>query len=106
MHHDLHGAIPGHEAAEVASWDAQADIEHALIHNIETMFAAVDYFKYFDSFDHKWVHGFLCYIGFPAALADMVLDLYLHLQRRIKLGHPLAQYALYKVNYWLPPTEM
>ena len=72
------------------SWDAQADIEEALLRNIDLLFAAVDYFKYFDSFDHIWVHKFLILIGFPEVLADMVFDLYLSIQRYIKLGRALG----------------
>jgi hypothetical protein len=84
--------VCNHEALEV-SWDAQADIEEAMLRNLDLLFAAVDYFKYFDSFDHHWVHGFLLKIGFPNALVDMVLNMYVTIQRYIKLGkaYGLAQ---------------
>ena len=52
LHPCLHGGIPGHEAAEV-SWDAQADIEHALINKLHAVLLVVDYFTFFDSFDHQ-----------------------------------------------------
>ena len=92
LHPDIHGGVAGHEALEV-SWDAQADIEEALLRNLDLLFAAVDYFKYFDSFDHKWVHGFLLLLGFPVALCDMILDMYIAIKRYIKLGkaYGLAQ---------------
>ena len=74
LHPSVHGGIQGHESLD-ASWDAQADIESALLHETDLTIASVDYFKYFVSFDHQWVHGFLILIGFPAVLADMILDL-------------------------------
>ena len=70
----MHGGIPGHEHLEV-SWDAQADLETALLKCLPLSVCSVDYFKYFDSFGHKWVHGFLNFLGFPPALTDMTLDL-------------------------------
>ena len=46
---------------------------------------------YFDSFEHHWVHGFLLLLGFPPCFADMILDLYLGLQRSIKHGKALGR---------------
>ena len=92
LHPAIHGGVSNHEALEV-SWEAQADIEDALLRDVDLLFAAVDYFKYFDSFVHQWVHGFIRRIGFPTALADMVLIMYLAIQRYIKLAkaYGLAQ---------------
>jgi hypothetical protein len=92
LHPSIHGGVRNHEALEV-SWDAQADIEEALLQDVDMLFSAVDYFKYFDSFDHSWVHGFLIRIGFPGVLADMMLNMYLVIQRYIKIGkaYGLAQ---------------
>ena len=81
----MHGGIPGHEHLEV-SWDAQADLETALLECLPISVCSVDYFKYFDSFGHKWVHGFLNFLGFPPALTDMTLDVDENLMRSIKLG--------------------
>ena len=85
LHPDLHGAVPGHEAAEV-SWDAQADLEHALINRLKEVLLMVDYYKFFDSFDHAWVRDFLLMLGFPAAYANMLYKMYKNLKRIIKLG--------------------
>ena len=68
------------------SWDAQADLETALLKCLPLSVCSVDYFKYFDSFGHKWVHGFLKFLGFPPALTDMTLNLYENLMRSIKFG--------------------
>ena len=86
----MHGGFKGHEHLAV-SWDAQADIEAALLQDTQIALASVDYFKYFDSFHHWWVHGFLSLLGFPPCFVDMILDLYLGLQRSIKLGRALGQ---------------
>ena len=43
LHPELHGAVPGHEAAEV-SWDAQADLEHAMINMLKEILLMVDYY--------------------------------------------------------------
>ena len=90
LHPPVHGGIKGHESLD-ASWDDQADIESALLHEANLAIASVDYFKYSDSFEHQWVHGFLILIGFPAVLADMILDLYQGLMRTIKLGRALGE---------------
>ena len=90
VHPSVHGGIKGHEPLD-ASWDAQADIEHALLQESDIAIASVGYFKYFDSFEHEWVHGFLVLIGFPQALADMVLDLYRGLHMTIKMGKALGE---------------
>ena len=74
LHTDMHGGISGHDAAEV-SWDAQADLEHALINRLQSILLMVDYFKFFDSFDHQWVRKFLHMLNFPDAMVEMIYDM-------------------------------
>ena len=85
LHPDIHSGVPGHETAEV-SWDAQADLEQAIINRMEFIILMVDYYKFFDSFDHQWVREFLHMLHFPHALVEMIFDLYIRLQRGIKIG--------------------
>ena len=46
----------------------------------------VDYFKFFDSFDHQWVRSFLHMLHFPTALVEMIYSMYSGLMRSIKIG--------------------
>ena len=50
---DLFGGLPGREPSE-ASWDAQADIEHALMLGNRMVFMSLDFSKYFDCFDLRF----------------------------------------------------
>ena len=69
------GGIPGHESCE-GSWDAQADLEFAIIAKLKMCLLMVDYFKFFDSFGHQWVRGFLHMLHFPKALVEMIFNMY------------------------------
>ena len=75
LHKDMHGGIPGHESCEV-SWDAQADLEYAIIAKLKMCLLMVGYFNFFESFDHQRVRGFLHMLHFPKALVEMIFNMY------------------------------
>ena len=81
----MHGGIPGHESCEV-SWDAQADLEYAIIAKLNTILLMVDYFKFFHPFDHQWARGFLFMLHFPKALVENTYSMYSGLLKSIKIG--------------------
>ena len=49
MHPSVVGAIPGLEALDVA-WDAQADLEIAMLNKTKLVLSSYDFKKYFDAF--------------------------------------------------------
>ena len=51
----------------------------------------VDYYKFFDSFDHAWVRQFLHLIKFPHAMVEMIYHLYTNLWRTIKIGNAYGE---------------
>ena len=57
LHDDVHGGRAHHECME-ASWDAQADLEAAMLSQSAVVFASYDLMKFFDSFavidDHNF----------------------------------------------------
>ena len=55
------------------SWDAQADLEQASLKRTRLVMLTVDYYKFFDSFDHSWVRHFLHLIELPHAIVEMIL---------------------------------
>ena len=81
LHPSVIGALPGREAAEIA-WDAQAFLEHAMLHGLEGALSTYDFKKYFDSFDYNFAREMLIHAGFPVALANTTCNLYSNLQRR------------------------
>ena len=85
LHSDIHGGDSGHEASEV-SWDAQADLEHALINRPRTVLLMVDYYRFFDSFDHSGVKQFLRMLHFPDSLLEMVYNMHAGPHSTIKIG--------------------
>ena len=58
LHPDPHGGVPGHEAID-AAWDAQADLEKAIVDGGSPVLLTLDYKKYFDSFDRRFMASFL-----------------------------------------------
>ena len=85
LHPQLHGCVPGHDLSDVA-WDAQAHIEHALLHDEDLVVYLLDYVKFFDMFDPEWTRSFLVHLGIDQQLADLIHQLYTNLRRRIKIG--------------------
>jgi len=85
LHKDLHGGIPAHECLE-ASFDAQLELESALLHGSSCVFASYDQLKFFDMFDRGFVHDLLVNHGIPPPLAAMWKDLYNGIDRRVKVG--------------------
>ena len=51
----------------------------------------VDYYKFFDSFDHAWVLQYLELIKFPPAMVEIIYDLYVDLWRTIKIGNAYGE---------------
>ena len=49
IHPDLHGCFPGREMSDV-SWDAQAEVVHAMPTNPNLVARFLDYIKFFDAF--------------------------------------------------------
>jgi len=87
---NMHGCIPGHESGEV-SFDAQADIEEALLDNEVLVIALMDYFKYFDSMEPTFVAKLMEAVGIDPDYANMTTDLYKHMNRYIKIGQSLGK---------------
>jgi len=58
----MHGAILGHESSEV-SWDAQADIEEALLDNEVFAIAPMDYYEYIDSMEPAFAAELMAAVG-------------------------------------------
>ena len=54
FHREIFGGIPKRDSAD-ATWEAQADLEEALLNGDPVTLASLDYHKYYDSFDHDWV---------------------------------------------------
>ena len=82
---DLFGGLPGREPSE-ASGDAQADIEHALLHKARLVLMSLDFTKYFDSFDLPFTQAMLRHAGFPPAMVHWWSAVYAQLHRTIKIG--------------------
>ena len=58
------GGVAEHECVE-AAWDAQAEIEEALLESQRLVFASYDQYKYFESFDHTFIRSLLIAHGVP-----------------------------------------
>ena len=53
LHPNACGGIPGKESYQ-AALAAQLDVEEALLTNKDLAFISTDYYKFFDTFDHKF----------------------------------------------------
>ena len=84
LHPMLYGGIPKRDSAD-ATWEAQADIEQALLTGDPLTLASLDYYKYYDSFDHNWVRCFLKFLGFPEAYVEINFHLYTNMWKTMKL---------------------
>ena len=70
LHPKIFGGIPKRDSSD-ATWEAQADIEEALLKGLDLTLASLDYHKYYDSFDYQWVRGFMLFLGFPEVYVDI-----------------------------------
>ena len=83
VHPDLHGGLPGHEAAEV-SWDIQSHIEQALADGNELIVCVMDCWKYFDVMGPDFVRDFMTAIGIDPDYANTVHNIYQNCIRYVK----------------------
>jgi hypothetical protein len=87
---DLVGGLPGREPGE-ASWDAQAQLEGAMLEGTDCILASLDYRKYFDSFDIEFTVQMLRHAGLPEPMLAWWRAVYADLWRVIKIGHTLGR---------------
>ena len=90
LHPSVHGCIPGHSVADVG-WDAQADLEEAVMGNLQKVLASIDYHIFFDAFEFRWTREFMIHVGLPPSLANLTFSLHSNLRRTIKIGAALGQ---------------
>ena len=98
LHPDLYGGVGGKEALE-AAWDAQLDIEQALVNKQDLVFLTVDYRKYFDSFDRRFMKKFLDHFGLPENLNAWMHEEYDKLKRATKIGKSVGDAHKYANGY-------
>ena len=87
---DLFEGLPGREPSE-APWEAQADLEHALLTNSRVALMSLDFKKYFDSFDLRFTQELLRHYGFPPLLVNWWAAVYSKLGRIIKIDQSLGE---------------
>ena len=75
LHPKVYGGIAGHDSND-ASWELQAQIEEALLDGMDLTVLAVDYVKYFDSFDHDWTRDFMLHLKLLPHYVHMMHNLY------------------------------
>ena len=89
LHPKIFGGIPRCDSSD-ATWEAQADIEEALLAGTPITLGSLDYHKYYDSFDYDWVKGFLIFLGFPQAYVELHHNLYTNMRKTLKIGGALG----------------
>ena len=62
-----------------------------MLRNKAVALVALDYEKYFDSFNNEWTRNMLIHLGIPVHLANLTYDLYTRMYRVIKKGKTLSQ---------------
>ena len=85
VHKGACGGLPGTEAT-LAAWDAQHDMEKALLRNAGWSQINMDYDKFFDKFDPEFFAHLNLAMGIPADLTFLFKDLYNNIQRRFRIG--------------------
>ena len=68
------------------TWDLQARIQRAAANGDSMAILLLDYYKFFDMFEHRFIHEFLEKCGIDHQLVDLIYDLNRNAKRRIKLG--------------------
>ena len=90
MHPAVVGAIPGLEALDVA-WDAQADLESAMLQRTNLVLSSYDFKKYFDSFHNGFTKNMLLHCGMDPGLVQLTCHLYEDAWRTMKSGKSLSE---------------
>ena len=84
------GATPGLEALDVA-WNAQADLELAMLRKIKLVLSSYDFKKYFDSFQYDFTKDMLLHCGMDPGLVHLTCHLYQNSWRTMKSGNSLSE---------------
>ena len=84
-HKSCHGGVPGEEALD-AAWDCQAEIENAMFRQKGHTVITMDYYKFFDYFDHDFTKEMLIHVGIHPDLANYLHNLNRSMTRVIKIG--------------------
>ena len=85
VHKGACGGLPGTEPT-LAAWDAQHDMEKAILRGADWSQINTDYDKFFDKFDPDFFAHLNHAMGIPAEVTFLFKDLYNNIQRRFRIG--------------------
>ena len=83
--YETYSGLPKRECLEM-TWDLQARIQRAASNGNSMAILLLDYYKFFDMFEHKFIRDFMQCAGVDVQLVDLIYNINSNAKRRIKLG--------------------
>ena len=85
VHPNAHGGLPKRECL-MAAFEAQLDMEHAVIGQYDHSFVSADYWKFFDTFDPDFFYYVMIEVGIPKEMAVLVHHFNTTCSKHLKIG--------------------